>query len=153
MNIFLFNYPSPDDLDSLGSRHTAWDLEGLHKAVRAVGLGIFILPFNITICMQPSNSHPGVVLFHLVPAFSQGMIQRVTFTFIRLSLSSAGVHSDSTMMPTKGGFLFDLICAGVQGCRCSHINYADKGGFFSFTMQYSRVLKVCENTDCVFGRN
>ena len=22
------------------------------------------------------------------------------------------------MMPTKGGFLFDLICAGVQDCRC-----------------------------------
>ena len=22
------------------------------------------------------------------------------------------------MMPTKGSFLFDLICAGVQDCRC-----------------------------------
>ena len=43
---FLINDPSPDALDSLGSYipspgHTGWDLEGAHKRVWAVGLGIF----------------------------------------------------------------------------------------------------------------
>ena len=45
-NGVLINYPSPDALDSLGSYipspgHTGWDLEGAHKTVWAVGLGIF----------------------------------------------------------------------------------------------------------------